>query len=123
MAHFAKLDENNVVVEVIVIDNSDLNNLDFPESEPVGLEFIANWRGETSDNWKQTSYNGSFRKCYAIVGKKYEPEYDAFVPESPYGNWIFNHELWEWEAPVPCPGDEMDYQWDEQNAQWVDYPG
>ena len=77
MAHFAKLDENNVVLEVLVVSNDALGNLPFPESEPVGVEFMNSLFPGT--NWKQTSYNASFRGCYAGIGYTYDAERDEFV--------------------------------------------
>ncbi len=78
MAHFAKLDENNVVLEVLVVSNDALGNLPFPESEPVGVEFMRSLFPGT--NWKQTSYNASFRGCYAGIGYTYNAESDEFIP-------------------------------------------
>jgi hypothetical protein len=78
MAHFAKLDENNVVLEVLVVSNDALGNLPFPESEPVGVEFMRSLFPGT--NWKQTSYNASFRGCYAGIGYTYNAESNEFIP-------------------------------------------
>ncbi len=78
MAHFAKLDENNVVLDVLVVSNDALGNLPFPESEPVGVEFMRSLFPDT--NWKQTSYNASFRGCYAGIGYTYNAESDEFIP-------------------------------------------
>jgi hypothetical protein len=78
MAHFAKLDENNVVLEVNVVNNADIGDLPFPESEPVGTAFLNNWAGQVF-NWKQTSYNASFRGRYAGIGDIYDAERDEFI--------------------------------------------
>jgi hypothetical protein len=78
MAHFAKLDENNVVLEVNVVNNADIGDLPFPESEPVGIAFLNNWAGQVF-NWKQTSYNASFRGRYAGIGDIYDAERDEFI--------------------------------------------
>jgi hypothetical protein len=77
MAHFAQLSEN-VVTEVIVIANSDIDNLPFPESEPVGQAYIASL-GIVGE-WLQTSYNGNFRGCYAGNGYTYDAGLDEFIP-------------------------------------------
>lgn len=76
MAHFAQI-SGDVVTQVIVVSNDDCGNLDFPQSEPVGQEFIASigLQGE----WKQTSYNGNFRGRYAGIGYQYNRELDEFV--------------------------------------------
>lgn len=82
MAHFAKLDENNVVLEVIVVNNEVIQNLPFPESEPLGVAFCKSLYGEATV-WKQTSYNASFRKNYAGVGYTYNSVADEFDPPPP----------------------------------------
>lgn len=78
MAHFAKLDKNNIVTQVIVINNDDCKNLEFPESEPIGIEFCKMLFGKDTI-WKQTSYNSNFRTKYAGVGSFYNEELDEFV--------------------------------------------
>jgi hypothetical protein len=78
MAHFAQLDENNVVIQVIVINNEVIQNLPFPESEPIGVEFCQSLYG-TDTVWKQTSYNNNFRDVYAGIGYSYDPVLDIFV--------------------------------------------
>lgn len=118
MAHFAKLDENNVVIDVNVVLNQDINDLPFPESEPVGIQFLTNWSGGYI-NWKQTSYNNSFRKRYAGIGYTYNPELDAFIEPKPYPSWVLNNESCSWEAPIPCPTDGGIYGWDEENLSWI----
>ena len=83
MAHFALIDSSNIVREVIVVSNDDCGGGDFPASEPIGQAFI---NGPHPDNlalagvWKQTSYSGSFRGCYAGLGFSYDPVADVFVP-------------------------------------------
>ena len=81
MAHFVKI-EDNIVQQVIVVDNNTLGNLEFPESEPVGQEFIASLG--LDGVWKQTSYNESFRFNYAGPGYNYDEIIDAFVPQKPF---------------------------------------
>ncbi len=82
MAHFAKIDENNVVTEVIVINNDVVQNLPFPESEPIGVEFCQSLFG-VNTVWKQTSYNGNFRGRYAGINYTYDPVIDEFIPPPP----------------------------------------
>ena len=118
MAHFAKLDLNNVVLQVDVVNNSDIDDLPFPESEPVGVAFLTNWSGGYT-NWKQTSYNENFRKNYATVGGVYNPTLDAFIAPKPYPSWVLNESTCQWEAPVPFPSDGGNYYWDEQSQSWV----
>jgi hypothetical protein len=117
MAHFAKLDENNIVIDILVVNNEDLQNLPFPESEPLGVEFLTNLTGYTG--WKQTSYNSNFRKNYAGIDGVYDEVRDAFILAKPFSSWVLNEETCRWEAPIPCPGDPEDYFWDEDVKQWV----
>lgn len=118
MAHFAKLDDNNIVIDVNVIANETLNNLLFPESEPVGVAFLTEWSGGYS-NWKQTSYNANFRKNYAGIGYAYDPTLDAFIPLKPYPSWLLNTMKCQWEAPVPYPNDGKYYVWEEATQSWI----
>jgi len=114
MAHFAKLDENNKVLEVIVVNNNALNPND---EEGSGLQFLAeHYDGYT--NWKQTSYNGNFRKNYASIGGVYDPVRDAFIDAKLYNSWILNESTCRWEAPVPFPTDGKLYEWDESTVSW-----
>lgn len=119
MAHFAKLDKDNVVVEVHVVNNEDVQNLPFPESEPVGIEFLTKWAGARL-NWKQTSYNANFRKNYAMVGGYYDRIRDAFIPPKPYQSWLFNENTCCWDPPIPMPIDNKFYVWDEITTSWVE---
>lgn len=118
MAHFAKLDDNNVVLDVNVVNNATIDDLPFPESEPIGIQFLTDWSGGYT-NWKQTSYNGSFRVRYAGVGYTYDAQYDAFIPPQPFPSWIFNTTTLNWESPVPYPDDGKMYEWDETTQSWV----
>lgn len=117
MAHFAKLDSNNLVIEVNVVNNSDIQNLPFPESEAVGVAFLTGWSGGYS-NWKQTSYNANFRKNYAGTGYTYRADIDAFVPPQPYASWVLNETTAQWEAPAPMPDDGQMYKWNESTTSW-----
>lgn len=78
MAHFAQLDANNVVTQVIVINNAVVQDLPFPESEPLGVAFCQSLYG-TDTVWKQTSYNNKFRGVYAGIGFWYDADNDVFV--------------------------------------------
>lgn len=85
MAHFARLDENNIVTEVIVVNNDVIRNEPFPASEPIGIDFCRSLFGEETI-WVQTSYSGSFRNFYAAIGFAFDPTvepYGAFVPPQP----------------------------------------
>jgi len=118
MAHFAKLDENNVVLAVHVVNN-DVITIDGVESEQVGVDFLASLHGHLK--WKQTSYNGNMRKNYAGIGDIYDPIRDAFIkPKPPYESWVLNENTCIWEAPIPHPTDNKFYQWDEETLSWVE---
>lgn len=78
MAHFARINETNIVQEVIVVGNSDINDLPFPESEPIGQDFIASVG--LQGTWLQTSYNHNFRGTYAGIGYYYDPTLNVFQP-------------------------------------------
>jgi hypothetical protein len=117
MAHFAQLDANNVVLQVIVVNNSDIVDENGVEQESIGIAFCENLLGGT---WKQTSYNGNIRKNYAGIGFTYQADIDAFVPPQPYPSWVLNPNTAQWQAPVPKPDDGKYYVWDEQTQIWVE---
>jgi hypothetical protein len=95
MAHFAKLDENNVVIAVNVVNNDALDLLD-PETS--GIEFLTQWSGGYS-NWKQTSYNGNIRKNYAGIGYTYDATRDAFIAPKPDNATGFDEDTCRWIVP------------------------
>jgi hypothetical protein len=118
MAHFAKLDENNVVTQVIVVSNRDTSDADGVEKEHIGAAFCERLLGGT---WKQTSYNGNMRKRYAGIGFSYNAELDAFIAPKPYASWVLNNTTADWEAPVTMPVVEgKTYTWDEPTLAWVE---
>ena len=112
MAHYAFLDENNVVTEVIPGRNEDEI-----------VQGISDWEayyGELrGQRCVRTSYNGNIRKNYAGVGYTYDEGRDAFIPPKPFDSWLLNEETCRWEAPVPYPTDGVMYQWDEAATDWV----
>ena len=119
MAHFAKLDQNNVVTEVHVVNNIELLVADGSESEMMGIAFLIRWSGGYS-NWKQTSYNGRIRKNYAGIGYTYDSTRDAFIPPKPFSSWVLNEETCRWDAPVAMPADGKIYNWDESSNAWLE---
>lgn len=116
MAYFAKLDENNVVTQVISIANSDTADVNGVEKEHIGAAFCERLFGGT---WKQTSYNANKRKNYAGIGFTYREDIDAFVPPKPYASWTLNETTAQWEPPVAMPEDDKDYLWDEDSQSWI----
>lgn len=114
MAHYAFLDEENIVIEVIAgIEESELIESLDPET------WYANFRGQRC---KRTSYNGNIRKNYAGVGYFYDEEKDAFIPPKPYESWILNEDTCLWKAPVNYPETDGFYTWDEDTTSWVEEP-
>ena len=113
MAHYAFLDENNIVTEVIVgIDETELIEGLTPE------EWYGNFRGQRC---VRTSYNGNIRKNYAGIGYTYDEIRDAFIPLKHYLSWILNEDTCQWEAPTPHPTDVPEgtfYSWNEDNQSW-----
>lgn len=122
MAHFAKLDANNVVTQVIVVGNKDTADASGVEKEHIGAAFCERLFGGT---WKQTSYNGTIRKNYAGIGYTYDATRDAFIPPKPFNSWVLVEETCQWKAPVDMPADAGTgeppkmYSWDEATTSWV----
>ncbi len=116
MAHFAQLDENNIVTQVIVVAN---------EHEADGENWCNGFLGGT---WKQTSYNTKgnvhalggtpFRKNYAGVGYTYDASRNAFIAPKPFASWTLNETTCLWNAPVTYPDDGKRYEWDESITNW-----
>ena len=110
MAHYAFLDNNNIVTEVIVgIDETELIEGKDPEV------WYGEFRGQTC---KRTSYNGNIRKNYAGIGFTYSADLDAFVPPKPFESWILNEETANWDAPVAYPEGDNFYSWNEETTSW-----
>ena len=104
MAHWAEIDENNIVIRVTVGDNND------PDE---GYQWLMDNLG---GRWIQTSYNNNFRKQYAGIGFTYDELNDVFISPSPYPSWVLNT-LFDWVAPIPMPT-EGNWVWDEPNTSW-----
>jgi hypothetical protein len=111
MAHYAFLDQNNIVTEVITGRNED---------EVVdGISDWEAWYGEFRGQvCKRTSYSGSYRKNYAGLGYYFNEELDAFIAPQPYLSWTLNEETCQWESPEPYPTDGKFYIWNENHKEW-----
>jgi hypothetical protein len=110
MAHYAFLNENNIVTEVITgIDETELIEGLHPE------EWYSNFRGQVC---KRTSYNGNYRKNYAGINYTYDKDRDAFIPPKPYNKWILNEDTCQWQSPLPYPEDDKDYIWNDNKGEW-----
>ena len=111
MAHYAFLDANNIVTEVIVgVDETELIEGKEPEI------WYSEFRGQVC---KRTSYNGNIRKNYAGIGFTYDEARDAFIPPKPYESWLLDEDTCQWTAPIPYPEDGLMYQWDEEQGDWT----
>lgn len=126
MAHFAQLDDDNKVIQVIVVGNNDTKNpATGQEDEAFGISFCKGLLGGGT-RWKQTSYNGRIRKNYAGIGYTYDPFRDAFIPPKPFNSWLLVEETCQWKAPVEMPADAGQgdppkfYRWDEDTVNWVE---
>lgn len=108
MAHWAELDENNVVVRVTVGDNNDPNGDE-------GYQWLIDNLGGT---WVKTSYNATIRKNFAGIGYTYDHERDAFISPKPYSSWLLNEDTCKWQAPIAYPNDGNAYSWNETSNSW-----
>ena len=121
MAHFAQIDENNMVVQVLVVPD---------EVENRGEDYLANELG-MGGKWLQTSYNTlanqhktggtPLRKNFAAIGYTYDKAFDAFIPPKPSANWKLNYETYQWVPPIPEPEfiDGFMWKWSEPNQEWI----
>ena len=117
MAHFAKLDENNVVTDITVIKNQVILDANGNESEELGNEFL-NSIGMSRD-WAQCSYNGTFRRMYPHPGCWFDADRDRFLPSpAPYPSWVWNEETDDWDSPVARPEDGEVYRWLDDAQEW-----
>ena len=123
MAHWAEIDENNIVLRVLVGDNN------YPAGDE-GYSWLVNNLGGA---WVKTSYNTyggvhreggvSLRKNYAGIGFSYDEERDAFIPPKPFNSWVLNEDTCLWEAPIARPTDGKNYLWDESVVNWIEVQG
>jgi hypothetical protein len=118
MAHFAQLNQNNIVSQVIVVNNDDCVNEQGQEDEEVGIFFCKSLFG-ASTRWRQTSYSGSIRKNFAGVGFVYDVQRDAFIAPKPYPSWVLDDTTCQWVAPVPAPENGA-FVWDEDAQTWIE---
>ena len=121
MAHFAQIDENNQVINVIVVGNNDCLDANGQESESVGIAFCKDIVGNDT-RWVQTSYNSTFRKNYAGIGYYYDEARDAFIPPQRFPSWTLDEETCNWVSPKPYPEDGKIYGWDEDAQEWLAAP-
>ena len=125
MAHFAEINDSNIVLQVLVVNDKDTQDGNGNEVESVGATYLHNLVGGT---WKRTSYNTyrgvhqlgktPFRKNYAGKGTTYDETRDAFIPPKPYASWTLNESTCQWDSPTPYPDDGKFYIWNEDTTSW-----
>lgn len=109
MAHWAEIDENNIVLRVTVGDNDDPNGDE-------GYQWLLDNLG---GNWVKTSYNATIRKNFAGIDYTYDADRDAFIPPKTFDSWVLDEETCQWVPPIPRPDDGKRYYWDEPATSWV----
>jgi hypothetical protein len=126
MAHYALINSDNVVVQVITgvdenIIQTDLDGTQVGGSSEAWEQFYASCPWFENVYCKRTSYNGNIRANYASVGGKYDPDFDVFIPKQPYSSWKLNYTTYCWEAPIPKPENIEGYfwKWSEINKEWI----
>jgi hypothetical protein len=123
MAHFAQINDSNIVLQVIVVADSNAPD------EAAGIAFCKSLFGADT-NWVQTSKTRSIRYRYAGIGMKYDSSNDVFYYQQPYPSWTLNTSTWSWKSPVAMPSDagiddvenptqRVEYTWDEDTTSWV----
>tara|TARA_R110002020_G_scaffold247025_3_gene460934 strand:- start:1197 stop:1583 length:387 start_codon:yes stop_codon:yes gene_type:complete len=125
MAHFAEIDDSNIVLRVLVLDNQKTRNKSKKEVESIGVKYLKNGFG---GDWKRTSYNTvggvhelggvPFRKNFAGKGYTFDKSRDAFIPPKPFPSWTLNENTCLWDSPKPYPDDGGKYAWNENKKSW-----
>jgi len=118
MAHFAKLNENNIVIQIAVVENAVIRDVNGDEQESLGVEFLRTVHNEDDANWVQCSYNNRIRNMMPSPQFSYSIEDDAFYPPKPFPSWVWNTEKKCWDSPIGHPTDESKTTWNEDNGEW-----
>lgn len=118
MAHFAELDQNNIVINIMVVNNSDMLDINGIESEEIGIQYLTGLFG--NKRWKQTSYNNNFRYRYAGLDMVYDEEHDAFTFPKQFPSFIWSVTEGIYVPPIPKPNDPQNlYDWNEESQSWM----
>jgi hypothetical protein len=125
MAHYALIDENNIVIHVITgvdedIIQTDLDGTIVGGSSEAWEQFYASRPWFQGLTCKRTSYSNRIRKQYAGIGFTYDSNADIFIAPQPYPSWLLN-ENYDWNSPVPYPTDDKSYAWDEESLSWIEF--
>ena len=113
MAHFAEIDENDIVLRIIVVSNDEILDEEGVETESIGQQFCTDLLGGT---WVQCSYNSNIRGRYARIGDTYDSDLDLFILPKPFPSWSLAEDTGGWEPPTPYI---VGYIWDEDTLSWV----
>ena len=116
MAHFAKINSDNIVEQVIVVNNNVVQDILQRDVEQLGIDFCKKLFGDET-NWVQTSYNNNIRKQFAKIGDTYDKEKDKFISPQPFPSWVLDVND-DWQAPTPKPEDDKSYVWNEKDDAW-----
>lgn len=122
MAHYAELDENNVVKQVLYIDNKHILDENGNESEELGIAQCKEGLNNPNAKLIKTSYNNNIRVRYAGAGFSYDETLDAFIPPKPYPSWVLNTTTFHWDPPTPLPQTKLEngfYLWNEDTQNWI----
>lgn len=122
MAHYAFLDANNIVINVIVGKDEGEDGIDWEEfygAKRTSYNTVGNIHYNSETGQSSADQSKAFRKNYAYIGGTYDPVRDAFISPKPFASWTLNEDTCQWEAPVPYPTDGNEYQWDEETLSWV----
>ena len=121
MAHFVKLDEDNIVVDKVVVKNDVILDGNGDEQESLGIQFLKDLNNDQSANWIQTSYNGTIRHKFADIQDKYHADVDQFRQQKPVDNpsFVYDETKKCWVPPSDPPQDGPSYDWDEATTSWV----
>jgi len=122
MAHYAFLDANNIVINVIVGKNEGEDGIDWEEfygAKRTSYNTLGGIHYNLETGQPSEDQSKAFRKNYAGIGFTYDPVRDAFIPPKPYDSWILNEQTCQWEAPVLYPTDGQEYYWNEETLSWL----
>ena len=119
MAHYAFLDTNNIVTEVIVGKDEGEDNTDWEQHYGAFRSQVCKRTSYNTNGGVHTAGGLPFRKNYAGIGYAYDSTRDAFIPPKPYPSWLLDEDSCLWDAPVPYPDDDQTYVWDEEQGDWV----
>ena len=121
MANFAELNENNVVVNVLYVNDSECLDENGIEQESIGISYLKNLFGQDV-KYVQTYLAGNVRKMLAGIGYIYDEQADVFHEQQPFPSWSIDSNF-DWQPPTPMPVDENKYIWNEQSLSWDVYTG